>query len=65
MNIRINATINGKNEQLLTLTQAGKYLGITRQAMLKKINNGKIRAVKTPEVYFVLFSEIRKIKKYE
>lgn len=62
MNIKIVAKVQGKEEEVMLVSQAGKYVGKSRQAILKMINEGKIRAIRTPEVFLVFKKEIKKIK---
>lgn len=65
MKLTITAKINGKVEELLTLSQAGNKLHVTRQSVLKMVNNGRLRAVRTKlgsdEIYLVIKNDLRKI----
>ena len=63
MKLSITAYIGGKWEDLVTISQAAKKLKVTRQAVLKMVNNGRIRAVRMPEFYLIPLKDIRRIKR--
>jgi excisionase family DNA binding protein len=63
MKIKITANIRGKEEILYTISDSAKYLGISRQAVLKMVNNAVVRAVRTPEFYLIPLSDLKKLKK--
>lgn len=60
--LTITTTINGKPENLLTVVQTAKRLKVTRQAVLKMINAGRVRALRLDNIYFIPISDLRKLK---
>ena len=68
MDFRIYTKINGKEKRIISIHEAGNILKITRQAILKKINKGELRAVRysglgQDKFYFVFYDEIKKLKR--
>jgi hypothetical protein len=58
-------TTAGKYKKIVTLVEAGRLAGISRQAVLKRINAGRLRAVRfTTEkgnyIFFVFAHEVKK-----
>ena len=52
-------------DELLTVTEVAKMFSVSRQTVLKWINNGKINAVKVVKVYRIPKEEIdRRIDKH-
>ena len=48
---------------MLTVTEVAKQFSVSRQTVLKWINNGKIKAVKVVKVYRIPKEEIDRITK--
>lgn len=52
---------NEEKKQYLSVTQVAKLLGMSRQAVHKKIKNGEIKAIKIGHTFGISKEEVRKI----
>ena len=52
---------NRKDDTMYTVTEVAKMFSVSRQTVLKWINNGKIKAVKVVKVYRIPKEEIDRL----
>ena len=48
-----------ENNNILTATEAAKYLKVTKKTLLKLIKEGKIRALRVGKVYRIIKEELK------
>ena len=53
--------LNNGGDKMLTVTEVAKQFSVSRQTVLKWINNGKIKAVKVVKVYRIPKEEIDRL----
>ena len=61
LNLALLQNENVRSDTMYTVTEVAKMFSVSRQTVLKWINNGKIKAVKVVKVYRIPKEEINRL----